>query len=130
MSATAGIIVTLIVQAAAATWNYYSNKEHTEEIKKLQRESKKKNLEEEIKRSKERFELSCRLQLKMEQEAHIERLNEINKSFIDSFEKCTHQHTLATSYPLNISPYIIRNSVIPMSCNRPEHTREGVLYTY
>ena len=126
MSATAGIIVRLLVQAGAATWNYYSNKKHTEAIKELQRESKRKNLDEEIKRSKERFERSCRLQLQMEQEAHIERLNEINNSFNDSFEKCAHQHALATSYPLNISPYIIRNSVIPMSCNRPEHTREGV----
>ncbi|MBQ3250282.1 MAG: hypothetical protein IJB05_03960 [Bacteroidales bacterium] len=126
MSLTAGIIVTLIVQAGAATWNYFSNKKHTETIKELQRKSKKKSLEEEIERSQERFKLSCRLQLQMEQEAHIERLNEINQSFIDSFEKYTHQYALTTSYPLNISPYVIRNSVIPMSYNRPEHTREGV----
>ena len=125
MSLTAGVLATIIIQVGAGIWNYHSNKKHTEKIKELQRQSKKKNQEEEIKRAKERFELSCELQYKMEQEAHIERLDDIEQGFITSFEKYAHEQALS-SYPLSISPYIIRNSVIPLSGLQQERAREEI----
>ena len=114
MSLSAGILATIIIQVGTGIWNYHSNKKHTEEIKRLQRERKKKNQEEEIKRSEARFELSCELQYQMEQEAHIERLNDINQGFFTSFEKYAHDQALS-SYPLSFSLQFNINSIILLS---------------
>ncbi len=94
--------------------NQRKSKEFAAEIKQMQRGWMAAEQERTLKRDYERFIRSCQLQLQMEKEEHEEKLVGIDKEFIDSFKKMAHDAALKSHYPLKISPYVIKNSVIPL----------------
>lgn len=114
MSIAIGTIITLGVQVGTSIINQKYNKLNNEKIKTLQRESRVRAQQHDFIREKERLlrsreELSC-----IELRSHQERMEDIESDFNASFSKMAHKHALA-NYPLSISPYIIRESIIAPS---------------
>lgn len=122
-----GMLVTIGVQIGVSYLNQKWNSENAEKIRQLQREAKKASQERAIRRDYERFVRSCQFQLKMESNSRRERIENMNQDFLDSFKKMAHNATLASHYPLRISPYIIEKSVLPCFGTEMEDVRQEVL---
>lgn len=120
-------ITTFIViglQVGVSLYNQYKNRELAQLIKKQQRESRIAEIENSHRRDMEKFKASCELQEKMELDAHIHKLQNIRNGFLDSFDKMIHKENLESSYRLNISPYIIHRSIIPLKVEDIENVRQ------
>lgn len=124
---TLGTAVTMLVQVGVSYFNQKWNRENAERIRQIQREAKQANQENSLRRDYERFLRSCQFQIEMENESRKERLAGLNQEFLNSFKKMAHNATLASHYPLKISPYIIQKSVIPSVAEQLEDTREEIL---
>ena len=124
---TLGTAVTMLVQVGVSYFNQKWNRENAERIRQIQREAKQANQENSLRRDYERFLRSCQFQIEMENESRKERLAGLNQEFLNSFKKMAHNATLASHYPLKISPYIIQKSVIPSVAEHLEDTREEIL---
>lgn len=124
---TLGTAVTMLVQVGVSYYNQKQNRENTERIRQIQREAKKASQENSLRRDYERFLRSCQFQIEMENESRKERLAGLNQEFLNSFKKMAHNATLASHYPLRISPYIIQKSVVPYVAEQLEDTREEIL---
>lgn len=121
-----GTILTVGVQIGVSLINQHYNKKNLEEIKKIQQEAKSAAQKRSLERDYQKFQRSCEYQYKMEKEAHTERLKAIEQEFLTSFDKMAHNANLSSHYPLNISPYIISRSVIPISGTQISHSRQEV----
>ena len=124
---TLGTAVTMLVQIGVSYYNQKQNRENAERIRYIQQEAKRTSQENILRRDYERFLRSCQFQIEMENESRIERLSSLNQEFLNSFKKMAHNATLASHYPLKISPYIIQKSVVPSFAERLEKTREEIL---
>jgi len=121
-----GTIITVGVQIGVSLINQHYNKKNLEEIKKIQQEAKSAAQKRSLERDYQKFQRSCEYQYQMEEEAHTERLKAIEQEFLTSFDKMAHNANLSSHYPLNISPYIISRSVIPISGTQISHSRQEV----
>lgn len=124
---TFGTAVTMLVQVAASHYNQKWNRENTETLRQIQQEAKRASLDNSIRRDYESFLRSCQFQIEMENDSRKERLAGLNQEFLNSFKKMAHNVTLASHYPLRISPYIIQRSVVPSVTERLEDMREDIL---
>lgn len=124
---TLGTAVTMLVQVGVSYYNQERNRENTERIRQIQQEAKQASQQNSLRRDYERFLRSCQFQIEMENESRKERLAGLNQEFLNSFKKMAHNATLASHYPLRISPYIIQKSVVPFVTERLEDTREELL---
>ncbi len=122
-----GTAVTMCVQVYVSYKTQKQNRENAERIRQIQWEAKKSSQENSLRRDYERFLRSCQFQIEMENESRKERLAGLNQEFLNSFKKMAHNATLASHYPLRISPYIIQKSVVPSVAERLEVTREEIL---
>lgn len=121
-----GTILTVGVQIGVSLINQHYNKKNLEEIKKIQQEAKSAAQKRSLERDYQKFQRSCEYQYQMEEEAHTERLKAIEQEFLTSFDKMAHNANLSSHYPLNISPYIISRSVIPINGTQISHSRQEV----
>ena len=121
-----GTILTMGVQIGVSLINQHYNKKNLEEIKKIQQEAKNAAQKRSQERDYQKFQRSCEYQYQMEEEAHAERLKAIEQEFLTSFDKMAHNANLSSHYPLNISPYIISRSVIPINGIQLSHSRQEV----
>lgn len=121
-----GTILTVGVQIGVSLINQHYNKKNLEEIKKIQQEAKSAAQKRSLERDYQKFQRSCEYQYQMEEEAHTERLKAIEQEILTSFDKMAHNANLSSHYPLNISPYIISRSVIPISGLQLNHSRQEV----
>lgn len=119
-----GTFVTMGVQIGVTLINQHYNKKNLEKIKEMQQKAKSAAQKRLLERDFEKFQKSCEYQYQIEEEAHAERLKLLEQDFITSFEKMAHNANLATHYPLNISPYIISRSVIPIKGVQLHHLRQ------
>lgn len=127
MLITLGTAVTMLVQVGVSYYNQKKNRENAEKIRQIQQEAKQASQENSLRRDYERFLRSCQFQIEMENESRKERLAGLHQEFLDSFKKMAHNVTLASHYPLRISPYIIQKSVVPSVAEQLEDTREEIL---
>lgn len=124
---TLGTAVTMLVQVGVSYYNQERNRENTERIRQIQQDAKRANQNNSLRRDYERFLRCCQFQIKMEDESRKERLAGLNQEFLNSFKKMAHNASLASHYPLRISPYIIQNNVVPSVAKRLEDNREEIM---
>lgn len=121
-----GTIITMGVQIGVSLINQHYNKSNLEKIKKMQQEAKTSAQNRALERDYQKFQRSCDFQYKIEEESHTERLKTIEQELVRSFEKIAHDSNLKSHYPLNISPYVISRSVIPVTGTQLNHSRQEV----
>lgn len=121
-----GALVTIAIQVGAAYLNYTTNKKTVAEIKRMQRENRKADIEHGHKRNYEKFRASCAFQYQMEATGHQQRMNDINDDFINAFELTAHAYAM-NNYPLMISPYLISKSVIAKCGTEIDNFRQELL---
>ncbi len=114
MSIVLGTLVTMGLQMGANIINQSLRQESIDEIRRFQQECRSDRQERSLRRDFEKFKRSCEFQVKMEEEGHAERNNNIDLEFFNTFKKMAHNETLKSHYPLTISPYVIAKSVIPL----------------
>jgi hypothetical protein len=105
----------IALQIGVSLINQWFNKDLTEKIKEEQRRAKENELLNNQRRDEERFRHSCELQERMELDGHLYKIKTIKNNFLNSFETMIHKENLENSFRLNVSPYIIQRSVIPLS---------------
>lgn len=121
-----GTLITIAIQVGAAYLNYTTNKYTAAELKRMQRENRKADLEHGYRRNYEKFRESCAFQYKMEVDSHQQRINDINNDFINAFELTAHAYAMS-NYPLMISPYFISKSVIAKCGTELDNFRQELL---
>ena len=112
------------LQIGASIFNQYYNRENLDKINGRKQEFRASSQADSFKRDYEKFKRSCELQLQIEEESHVERVNAIDQELIGSFSKMAHAESLRSHYPLKISPYIISKSVIPICGTQICHFRQ------
>lgn len=121
------ITLTLIgLQIAASLINQKYNEKNLKEIKEMQQKAKSAAQKRMVERDYKKFQRACDYQYQIETEAHTERLRAIEQEFLTAFDKMAHNANLGLHYPLNISPYIINRSVIPIKGTQLNHSRQEV----
>ena len=123
MSIVLGTLFTMGLQIGANIINQSLRQDSIDEIRRYQQECRSCRQERTLRRDFEKFKRSCEFQVKMEEEGHAERINNINLEFLNTFKKMAHNETLKSHYPLNISPYVIGKSVIPLFATQLGHFR-------
>lgn len=126
MSIVVGTLITMGLQIGVSIYNQKYNRENLAEINKRKQDFKASTQNNSLARDYEKFRRSCDLQLKIEEESHVERLRIIDEKFINSFAQTAHEESLQSHYPLRISPYIISKSVIPICGTQINHSRQEV----
>ena len=126
MSVVVGTLVTMALQAGVSIYNQCYSRKNLEAINRRKQEFKASSQTDSLKRDYEKFKRSCELQLQIEEDGHVERLNKIDQELIGSFSKIAHTESLKSHYPLKISPYIISKSVIPICGTQIGHSRQEV----
>lgn len=126
MSIVVGTLITMGLQIGVSIYNQKYNRENLAEINKWKQDFKASTQNNSLARDYEKFRRSCDLQLKIEEESHVERLRIIDEKFINSFAQTAHEESLQSHYPLRISPYIISKSVIPICGTQINHSRQEV----
>lgn len=112
------------LQIGVSLYNQYRNSEFTARIKEEQRKAKIDEIKNNQRRDMERFQRLCQLQEEMEAVAHDNRIKKIQQDFIDTFEKMAHKENLDGHYHLNVSPYVIQRSLIPLKTSDLQNTRQ------
>lgn len=108
-----GLVITLALQIISATVNSVENRKKNQRITELRRKDKEERQKNSQRMEYERFQRASALQMKLEDEAHIERLKDIETDFKNRFILNAHEQALHAS-PLRISPYVIRNTIMPL----------------
>lgn len=124
MSILGGTLITMAIQIGSSLYNQRKNRENLLELKRRQQEFKTQAQRNSLARDYEKFKSSCDYQRQIEEENHIERLKAIDQEFFNSFVKMAHDESLRKHYPLKISPFIIRKSVIPICGTQISHSRK------
>lgn len=114
------------IQIGASLINQYYNKKNLKEIKDMQQKAKDAAQKRLLERDYQKFQRACDYQYQFEEESHSERLKAIEQEFLTAFEKMAHNTNLSLHYPLNISPYIINRSVVPINGTQLNHSRQEV----
>lgn len=127
MPFTLGTAIPMLIQVGISYHNQRLSTKNTEEIRKIMQETKRTSQENSLRRDSERFLRNCQFQIEKENESRKDRLTNLNQEFLSSFKKMAHNATLASHYPLRISPYIIQKSVVPLVAEYLEDTREELL---
>lgn len=109
-----GTLFTMGLQIGANIINQSLRQDSIDEIRRYQQECRSNQQERSLRRDFEKFKRSCEFQVKMEEEGHAERINNINLEFLNTFKKMAHNENLKSHYPLKVSPYVIGRSVIPL----------------
>ena len=121
-----GTLITMGVQIGVSLINQHYNKRNLEKIKKMQQDAKSTAQNRALERDYQKFQRSCEFQYEIEEESHKERLKTIEHELLNSFDKMAHDANLNSHYPLNISPYIIGRSVIPIIGTQLSNSRHEV----
>lgn len=119
--------VTLIfvgLQIGVSLYNQSRNSELTARIKEEQRKAKRDEIKNNQRRDMERFQRLCHLQEEMEVAAHVHRIEKIQQDFLNTFWKMAHKENLDSHYHLNVSPYVIQRSIIPLTASDLQNTRQ------
>lgn len=117
-------ISVILAQIGVSFFNQGKNKKMVESIKNEQRMAKENEIRNSHKRDMEKFLRSCELQERMELEAHQFKVKSIRQGFMNSFTKMVHKDNLDKHYRLNVSPYIIQRSVIPLTEAEIDNVRQ------
>lgn len=112
------------LQIGVSLYNQSRNSELTARIKEEQRKAKLDEIKNNQRRDMERFQQLCLLQDEMETTAHIHRIEKIQQDFLNSFGKMAHKENLNSHYHLNVSPYVIQRSIIPLTTNDLKNARQ------
>lgn len=112
------------LQIGVSLYNQSQNSELTARIKEEQRKAKLDEIKNNQRRDMERFQRLCQLQEEMEVTAHIHRIEKIQQDFLNTFGKMAHKENLDSHYHLNVSPYVIQRSIIPLTTNDLKNTRQ------
>ena len=116
----------MAIQVGVSLINRNNSQKSLNEIKKIQQKARIAAQNNLLERDYQKFQRACEYQYKIEEESHEERLKAIECDFLTSFGKMAHNANLSLHYPLNISPYIISRSVIPVNGAQIGHFREEV----
>lgn len=122
-----GTILTMGLQVGSSIMNMKYSKENTAKIKDMQQSFKRESQERSLRRDFEKFVRSCALQLQIEETGHKEHLRNIDQDFMSAIERRAYSDAInRKNYPLNISPYIIKKSVIPICGTQIYDSRKEV----
>lgn len=122
-----GTLVTMGLQVGSSIVNMKYSKETTAKIKEMQQNFKQESQERNLRRDYERFVRSCAFQLQIEEAGHKDRLGNIDQEFMNAIERKAYSDAISRqNYPLNISPYIIKKSVIPICGTQIDDSRKEV----
>lgn len=110
------------LQIGVSLFNQYRNSELTAEIKKAQRSAKLDEIKNNQRRDMKKFQRHCKSQEEMEEAAHVHRIKKIQQDFLETFKKMAHKENLDSHYHLNVSPYVIQRSIIPLSSSDLKNT--------
>ena len=80
-----GLVITLALQIISATVNSVENRKTNQRITELRRKDKEERQKNSQRMEYERFQRASALQMKLEDEAHIERLKDIETDFKNRF---------------------------------------------
>ena len=112
------------LQIGVSLYNQSRNSELTARIKEEQRKAKLDEIKNNQRRDMERFQRLCQLQEEMEVAAHVHRIEKIQQDFLNTFGKMAHKENLDSHYHLNVSPYVIQRSIIPLTVSDLKNTRQ------
>lgn len=112
------------LQIGVSLYNQSRNSELAARIKEEQRKAKLDEIKNNQRRDMERFHRLCQLQEEMEETAHVHRIEKIQQDFLNTFGKMAHKENLDSHYHLNVSPYVIQRSLIPLSSSDLKNTRQ------
>lgn len=112
------------LQIGVSLYNQSQNSELTARIKEEQRKAKLDEIKNNQCRDMERFQRLCQLQEEMEVAAHVHRIEKIQQDFLNIFGKMAHKENLDSHYHLNVSPYVIQRSIIPLTVSDLKNTRQ------
>lgn len=112
------------LQIGVSLYNQSQNSELTARIKEEQRKAKLDEIKNIQRRDMERFQRLCQLQEEMEVAAHVHRIEKIQQDFLNTFGKMAHKENLDSHYHLNVSPYVIQRSIIPLTVSDLKNTRQ------
>lgn len=107
------LFFSLLFRIGEAFTNNRNKKKNLEEIKKYKQKEQEDIQEHKLKRDYEKFKKSCELQRQMEADSYEEKLKEIEADFEDWVKKASHNEMLRSHYPLSISPYVVKSTVMP-----------------
>lgn len=111
------------LQIGVSLYNQSRNSELTACIKEEQRKSKLDEIKNNQRRDMERFQRLSQLQEEMEVTAQVHRIEKIQQDFLNTFDKMAHKENLDSHYHLNVSPYVIQRSLIPLKFSDLLNTR-------
>lgn len=115
------------LQWASSNLTTKYSKENTAKIKDMQQSFKRESQERSSRRDYEKFRRSCAFQLEIEEISHKERLGNIDQDFMSAIERRAYSDAISRrNYPLNISPYVIKKSVIPICGTQIYDSRKEV----
>lgn len=105
-------IVILGLQFASFLATQKYNKRNADRIRELREQAQRDSLAREHELAEKKFQENCKRIREIELEAHKDNLRDIENGFQKTFLKNAHNEALQ-SYPLMISPYIIKNCILP-----------------
>lgn len=105
---TTGLITAQILSSLR---RIYKDGQAAKEVREFRENDKRDALSEGQRRDSERFNRSCLAYLELERLIHEDTVKDIETSFRSTFEKGAHNTALA-NYPLTISPYLIKHSIL------------------
>lgn len=111
-------------QIGVSLYNQWQNNSLTTRIKEEQRQAKLNEVKNSQRRDMERFMRNCQLQEEFETQAHLNKMEKYKQDFLYSLIKMAHKENLDNHYHLNVSPYVIQRSLIPMNLADLENTRQ------
>lgn len=108
-----GLLITIAFQVGSALINSKNKQELNQELTDLRKKDREERQNASQRRDYERFQKANALQMELEEKAHQQRLEAIETDFMKNFKKMAEGQALNAS-PLRISPYVIRNTVMPL----------------
>lgn len=112
------------LQVGVSLFNQWKNSELTTRIKEEQRKAKLDEIKNNQRRDMERFMRNCQLQEEFEAQSHINKMQKYRQDFLNSLIKMAHKENLDNHYHLNVSPYVIQRSLIPLTTEDLKNTRQ------
>ena len=108
-------IVALGVKFVESVYTGWINREQAAKLKEAQRAAKREEILNNQQRDIDKFKRSCQFQQDMELENHVEKIQTIADNFLKSIELMFQKENLDSHYMLNVSPYVLQRSLIPLS---------------
>lgn len=108
-------ITALGIKFVESVYTGWVNREQAAKLKEAQRAAKKEEILNNQRRDMDKFKRSCQFQHDMEMENHVEKIQTIADNFLKSIELMFQKENLDSHYMLNVSPYVLQRSLIPLS---------------